>query len=440
MTTAKTRKEIIRAAGALLWRQSATGREIAIVHRKRYDDWTLPKGKLNDGESWQRAALREVREETGYDAKILGYAGALSYKAGSNSKVVRFWHMMASGNSRQRIDDEVGEVVWLTPHAALKRLQYPLEQALLEASLQKLPSNTWLNSIKRRWRNYFRPASLQRLGNTLDLVESDLDAVIELVKKSNNKFVAGWDLRSRHLLDIARQAYIEADEELGWRCLNAANRFMYYGLTPEQLRIEARPILAEANDEGKGLSKWRKTSIQQLLGDNGGKRNKSLKPQDVARAKRVLDEHHDNVYQKLKILRSRLLLLTIASFVALVAWLFNPPFLPSSSLLTSHDAHNWLSPWFGVILSGLLGALFSGFTSSIAADQTKTRIPTELSSTSITFARLSMAVVASLAASIFLISGVLNIPPPSYELMLAVAFASGFSERLLLRGIQSLSK
>lgn len=128
---------VIRAAGALLWRSSSTGYEVAIVHRRRYNDWTLPKGKLEDGESWQEAALREVKEETGCDARILGFAGAIAYLHDGNPKVVRYWHMMAEGEPSTDIDEEVDEVVWLPIEAAVKRVQYPLEQALLEESKGK---------------------------------------------------------------------------------------------------------------------------------------------------------------------------------------------------------------------------------------------------------------------------------------------------------------
>lgn len=431
--------EVIRAAGALLWRKCSAHWEIAIVHRKRYNDWTLPKGKLNKGESWQEAAIREVREETGYAPTILDFAGAISYQVDGKLKVARFWHMEVNGNSDQKRDDEVDEVIWLLPEAALKRLQYPLEQALLEASQKKLPPQKVSNSIQRVWRNVFRPISLQRLGNTLDTVESDLDAVIEQVRISEKEFIGGWNQRSKHLLDTARQAYNEANAELGWRCLRAADRFMLFGLSTEQLKIEARSILIEANDERKKLSKWRKTIIQQLLGNDDGKLKDQIDLPDVVRAKRILDEHADNVYQKLYILKTRLQLLSIVSGLALLAWLIWPPFLPHSSVLASSQENSYLM-WFGVILSGVLGALFSSFSSTISTDQTEKRIPSELSTSIITIARLSMATVTALAASIFLASGVFNIPKPNYEMMLAVAFVSGFSDRLLLRGIQSLAK
>lgn len=124
--------EFIKAAGALLWRCSATGYEIAVIHRRRYDDWTLPKGKLEPGESWRDAALREVREETGYRAEILGFAGALAYQTEAGPKVVRFWHMKAIAELGVKLDNEVAEVFWMTPKLARSRLQYPLEQALVE--------------------------------------------------------------------------------------------------------------------------------------------------------------------------------------------------------------------------------------------------------------------------------------------------------------------
>jgi 8-oxo-(d)GTP phosphatase len=124
--------DVIRAAGALLWRPASSGYEIAVVHRRRYDDWTLPKGKLQGEESWRQAALREVREETGYNAVIVGFAGAIVYENRGTQKVVRFWHMVAKGEPAAHIDEEVAQAFWLSPEDAHDRLQYPLEKALID--------------------------------------------------------------------------------------------------------------------------------------------------------------------------------------------------------------------------------------------------------------------------------------------------------------------
>lgn len=69
---------MIEAAGGLVWRFEADGTSplVALVHRSRYDDWTLPKGKLISGETPLAAAIREVREETGYEVEVLGFAGS----------------------------------------------------------------------------------------------------------------------------------------------------------------------------------------------------------------------------------------------------------------------------------------------------------------------------------------------------------------------------
>jgi 8-oxo-dGTP diphosphatase len=108
--------------------------EIALVHRSRYDDWTLPKGKLKTGETWLEGALREVKEETGCDVGVLGFAGAIAYETDKGPKIVRFWNMTINGEGQSSVDtSEVAEVEWLSPSEATERLSYPLEKAMVEA-------------------------------------------------------------------------------------------------------------------------------------------------------------------------------------------------------------------------------------------------------------------------------------------------------------------
>ena len=84
---------IIQAAGGILCRETQTGKEVMIVHRKRYGDWTLPKGKLKPGESFTDAARREVEEETGCSVDLGEYVGAIGYQVKGIPKVVLFWRM-----------------------------------------------------------------------------------------------------------------------------------------------------------------------------------------------------------------------------------------------------------------------------------------------------------------------------------------------------------
>lgn len=122
----------VQAAGGLLWRKNNGDYEIAVIYRNRLNDWSLPKGKLHNGETWKQAALREVKEETGYSAQVVGFAGLVSYPISTGIKVVCFWHMLPVGSPSDLLDDEVSRVEWLSIEAAYRKLQYPLEKALLE--------------------------------------------------------------------------------------------------------------------------------------------------------------------------------------------------------------------------------------------------------------------------------------------------------------------
>jgi 8-oxo-(d)GTP phosphatase len=126
---------LVRAAGGIIWRIENSQLEVLLIHRPRYDDWALPKGKLKTGERWEEAALREVAEETGINARLEGFAGVLFYTVRQNPKVVLFWNMQAIGPASGDIisdsPDEIGETAWLTVPEALQRLSYPDEKDLL---------------------------------------------------------------------------------------------------------------------------------------------------------------------------------------------------------------------------------------------------------------------------------------------------------------------
>jgi len=119
------------AAGGVLTRLSASGPEIVVIHRPRYDDWSLPKGKLKLGESWEAAALREVREETGYRATITSFAGPITYQVDGRAKIVVFWNMRAEDDPIFRASREVDAREWMSPADACERLDYAVERQLI---------------------------------------------------------------------------------------------------------------------------------------------------------------------------------------------------------------------------------------------------------------------------------------------------------------------
>jgi 8-oxo-dGTP diphosphatase len=119
----------VLAAGGLLVRDDG---RLAVVHRPRYDDWSLPKGKLTDGESFEDGAVREVEEETGVRGRIVGELDPASYlDRKGREKLVRWYRMDVDGDPGDFVpNDEVDELRWLTPGEALGLVSYDHDRAL----------------------------------------------------------------------------------------------------------------------------------------------------------------------------------------------------------------------------------------------------------------------------------------------------------------------
>jgi len=118
----------VRAAGGVVVRDG----EVLVVHRPRYDDWSLPKGKLERGESWEEAALREVHEEIGFRCRLGRELPSTSYTdQKGRSKVVRYW-LMEPEEGEFTPNAEVDELRWLIPSAAAELLSYPHDRELVK--------------------------------------------------------------------------------------------------------------------------------------------------------------------------------------------------------------------------------------------------------------------------------------------------------------------
>jgi 8-oxo-dGTP pyrophosphatase MutT (NUDIX family)/phosphohistidine phosphatase SixA len=123
----------VRAAGGVVRRRVDGHVLTVLVHRPRYDDWTFPKGKLLDGESFEEAALREVLEETGLECGIDDELPRLRYlDQEGRPKVVRYWSMDARGGDL-RPTDEVDEARWVTLDEARRMLSYDRDREVLDA-------------------------------------------------------------------------------------------------------------------------------------------------------------------------------------------------------------------------------------------------------------------------------------------------------------------
>ena len=103
----------------------------AVVRLRKRNEWVLPKGKLDDGETVRDAARREVLEETGHDVVVHEFLGTLVYEFGRGSKVVHYWRMEAHGGQIHALMRDVKAVDWLPLDDAVERLSRGYERAFL---------------------------------------------------------------------------------------------------------------------------------------------------------------------------------------------------------------------------------------------------------------------------------------------------------------------
>jgi len=117
---------VVRAAGGIIVREAA----VLLVHRPKYDDWSFPKGKLEEGESWEECAVREVEEETGLRCELGELAGSTRYFVPQGPKEVHYYRMTCEGEARAQ--NEVDDVRWVPLDEACVLLTHERDRKLLE--------------------------------------------------------------------------------------------------------------------------------------------------------------------------------------------------------------------------------------------------------------------------------------------------------------------
>ena len=122
---------VILAAGGVV-RRGPDDDRIAVIYRSRHDDWTLPKGKLDSGEKFEEAAVREVREEIACRAEIHEFVAAVDYRVKRGPKVVFFYEMEVTDRRKFVSTAEIQELKWLSVEAAARRLTHDLERDVLD--------------------------------------------------------------------------------------------------------------------------------------------------------------------------------------------------------------------------------------------------------------------------------------------------------------------
>jgi 8-oxo-(d)GTP phosphatase len=131
----------IRAAGVVVLKGPASKPKVLIIHRPHRRDWSLPKGKLDNGEHVVAAAVRECDEESGIIPILSVPLGQQSYRTLGRDKTVDYWRARIGRHVRFAPDDEVDKILWVAPDEARRMLSYSRDADYLDRALAAPP--TW---------------------------------------------------------------------------------------------------------------------------------------------------------------------------------------------------------------------------------------------------------------------------------------------------------
>jgi 8-oxo-dGTP diphosphatase len=237
---------VVRAAGGLLWRSDPAGPRVAIVHRPRRNDWSLPKGKLADGEGWEQAAIREVEEETGCAARITGFAGVTSYFGRRAPKLVLYWHMALVRDGKLDAGDEIDEVAWLAPADAVARLDYEVDRRLLSrVAPPGSPASPGAHGAAPA-----SPGSALVAAARADL----LRRVLQLGPRSEGSGLGP----ALELLDLADRAAAPSEKRT---LVLSARRLALLSVEGPERSVHAHAL----REEARHLAPWRRRAIRRVL-------------------------------------------------------------------------------------------------------------------------------------------------------------------------------
>jgi 8-oxo-dGTP diphosphatase len=325
---------VIKAAGGILQRSTPRGDEVMVVYRKRHQDWTLPRGKVKDGESFQEAAMREVQDETGCSCRIGNYLGTISYSDNGVPKVVLFWKMTYVEDKGARNNDEIGEALWLPVPAAIERLSHTQEKALLSrvGSLPKqseIPVATAAPAQRHvvSGTSHIGEAANPHIGKNLSvethrahsrlLRECEAFRVeLGFLERRSSRPDNFWAIAAHEQLNNVLRCLESDDIEGGWYGLHAAQRYAVFGMNQVELANRAHVL----REESLKINSWRAEAMEGLLSGP----EDQLTAESVADAIALRNEDFSHQHFKAGIIGHRLRVLLIICGLAAIA---SAPFL-----------------------------------------------------------------------------------------------------------------
>lgn len=347
---------VIKAAGGILQRSTPRGDEVMVVYRKRHQDWTLPRGKVKDGESFQEAAMRQVLEGTGCSCRIGNYLGTISYSDNGVPKVVLFWKMTLVEDKGTTSNDEIGQALWLPLPAAIERLTHAQEKALLSrigslprqsqspAEPAPAPPATHAAVVLPRGS---QPAAVQDHRAQARLLRECEAFRVELsfLERRNPRADNYWAAAAHEQLNNVLRCLESDDIEGGWFGLHAAQRYAVFGMNQIELANRAHVL----REEALKINSWRSEAMESLLSASDGQ----LTAEHVADAIALRNEDASGQYNRARITGDQLRVLLMICGTAAVAM---SPFLFLAGRIPIVAA---------VVFFGLLGSTFCAAQSLI---------------------------------------------------------------------------
>ncbi len=405
-------------------RSTPRGEEVMIVYRKRYQDWTLPKGKLRENESFPEAPLREVEEETGCSCRLGTYLGAISYAYNGVPKVVMFWKMSVIEEKPVPGSEEIAEATWMPVAAAMQRMTHAQEKSLLArvtgAAPRPVPAPSTAALVptpepapepKAEAPQPARKPSREdkttqaRLTREVEAFRVELAFLERRSQQPDRSWVAA---ASEHLKQ-SRACLDRNDIEGGFQSLQAARRYCVLGLNPPELAARAQVL----REEARKMLSWRSGAIQRLL----AMQDEKLTAARVIDAMALRDKETVDHYYNTRIAGSRLRILLLTCG------------LGAAVLLPLMLLHGWIAAVSPVLVFGLLGSAVCA-AQSLIHGKSETRAPNVY----VMLAPVLFGAVASLAGYAIHQYLVVTLDPsqPHPNALFAIAFLFGCLGQLVL--------
>jgi 8-oxo-dGTP diphosphatase len=423
------------AAGGLVWRRGSAEERVAVIHRSKHQDWTLPKGRREPDESIQETATREAMEETGFKVKPASWAGAYTYLKNDQPKVVLMWHMHGEPEeySKPAPSDEVAECVWLPVREAIERLTHASEKEFLARNGGGLAKSHLFKSFWKRNRD-------ERLESAIRSVRAQFRGYLAELPDQIHEW---WVDCASQSLSQAESSLARHERATAWNALHDAERFLIFGMSDSELRVRAITLETEAR---KKIGGWRGEAIATLFAtvslpdlvklkssDHFDKEDRVQLQRVVAESLGIVREGGQNTYHRLDMIRSHLLLLVVVCSILVGGVLLCSYWFPEHSPLS-------FDKLLAISLSGAFGAMVSAmYQLSRLSDM---KIPEVLLTKSITWGRPVIGAVSALFVYFVLRSGIITLIKGDNEMFLpalVLGFIAGFSESFVLNTVAKVS-